>query len=215
MYLLKNHPNPHHIRDKESRYLYMNQAMYEFLNLPTGFLIEGKGLSEIKPDISEFFEDLSQKEEGVIKKETPVSLLITGHFGKEKILQPYIVDIHPFFDEVGHIMGTMAEARKCPFFSPLDYIQGKSPKILITQLPNTMFTQRELEMIFYFYHTLSRREVAECLHLSRRAVENKLRSIYEKMGVHNQGGFKKYIKDRGLNDFIPIQLSVSSIELID
>lgn len=57
--------------------------------------------------------------------------------------------------------------------------------------------------------------MAECLHLSRRAVENKLRSIYEKMGVHNQGGFKKSIKDRGLNDFIPTQLSASSIELIN
>ncbi|WP_234813645.1 LuxR C-terminal-related transcriptional regulator [Candidatus Williamhamiltonella defendens] len=36
-----------------------------------------------------------------------------------------------------------------------------------------MLTQRELEIIFYGYQGLSSKEVAECLHLSRRAVDNK------------------------------------------
>ncbi|EFL92807.1 putative transcriptional regulator, PAS and GerE domains (plasmid) [Candidatus Regiella insecticola LSR1] len=215
IYLLNNHPHPCHIRDKASRYLYMNLAMRDFLNLPTGFPIEGKESSEIKPEKAGFFEGIYQKEEVVIQKETPVSLLITGHFGKDNQIQPYIVDIHPFFDETGQLMGTLAEARQCLFFSPLDYLQGKSPKTLTTSIPNTIFTQNELQIIFYAYHALSSKEVGEYLNLSHRTAENKLQGIYEKMGVHHQKGFRKYIQDSGLNHFIPQNLLASSIQLID
>ncbi|WP_174889406.1 helix-turn-helix transcriptional regulator [Candidatus Williamhamiltonella defendens] len=215
IYLLNNHPHPHHIRDKASRYLYMNLAMRKLLNIPTGFPIEGKRLSEIKPDISEFFEGLHQQEERVIQKETSVSLLITAHFGKENRLQPYIFDIYPFFNETGQILGTMTEARQCQFFSALDYIQGKSPKTLTTSLPNTILTQREFQIIFYAYHALSSKEVGEYLNLSHRTVENKLQCIYEKMGGHHQKGFRKYIQDSGLNHFIPQHLLASSIQRID
>jgi len=215
IYYLNHHPHPHHIRDKASRYLYMNLAMRELLNLPTGVPIEGKRLSEIKTDISEFFEGIKKQEEKVIQKETSVSLLITAHFGKENHLQPYIIDIHPFFDETGELVGTMAEARQCLFFSPLDYIQGKSPKTLTTSLPNTMLTQRELEIIFYGYQGLSKKEVAESLHLSHRAVDNLFRGIYEKMGGHHHKEFKKSLEDKGLNQFIPPHLLASNIQVID
>ncbi|WP_254591619.1 helix-turn-helix transcriptional regulator [Candidatus Williamhamiltonella defendens] len=112
------------------------------------------------------------------------------------------VDIHPFFDETGQLVGTLTETRQCQFFSLLDYIQGKSPKTLTTSLPNTMLTQRELEIIFYGYQGLSSKEVAKSLHLSRRAAGNKLEGIDEKMGIHHQKGFRKYIQDSGL-DFTP------------
>ncbi|ATW30946.1 transcriptional regulator (plasmid) [Candidatus Williamhamiltonella defendens] len=213
--ILNNHLHPCHIRDKASRYVYMNLAMRELFNVPTGVPIEGKRLSEIKPDISEFFEGLHQQEERVIQKETSVSLLITAHFGKETRLQPTMVDIHPFFDETGQLVGTLAEARQCQFFSLLDYLQGKSPKTLTPSLPNTMLTQRELEIIFYGYQGLSSKEVAKSLHLSRRAADNKLEGIDEKMGIHHQKGFRKYIQDSGLNHFIPQHLLASSIQRID
>ncbi|ATW29697.1 transcriptional regulator [Candidatus Williamhamiltonella defendens] len=214
IYYLSHHPHPHHIRDKASRYLYMNPAMAELLNIPTGVPVEGKGLSEIKPDGAEFFEGLHQQEERVIQRQTSVSLLITAHFGKENRLQPYMVDIHPFFDETGQLMGTLAQARQCPFFSPLDYIQGKSPKTLTSSLPNTILTQRELEIIFYGYQGLSNKEVAESLHLSFRTVDNILRRIHEKMGVHNNEEFRKYIQENGLNQFIPHHLLASNIKII-
>jgi len=214
IFLLNNHLHPCHIRDKSSRYLYMNLAMAELLNVPTGALIEGKELSEIKPNISEFFEGIYQQEERVIQKETSVSLLITAHFGKENHLQPYIVDIHPFFDETGQLVGTLAEARQCLFFSPWDYIQGKSPKTLTTSIPNTIFTQNELQIIFYFYHGFSKKELGKCLHLSHRTIDNKLEGIYEKMGIHHHEEFKKYIEERELNQFIPHHLLASSVQLI-
>ncbi|WP_339051338.1 PAS domain-containing protein [Candidatus Hamiltonella endosymbiont of Tuberolachnus salignus] len=125
IYHLTPHPHPHHIRDKVSRYLYMNPAMAELLNVPKGVPVEGKRLSEIKTDISEFFEGIHQQEERVIQKETAVSLLITANFGKENHLQPYIFDIHPFFDKTGQLIGTLAEARQCQFFSLLDSLTAK------------------------------------------------------------------------------------------
>jgi len=77
-----------------------------------------------------------------------------------------------------------------------------------------MLTQRELEIIFYGYQGFSEKELGECLHLSRRAVDNLFRGIYEKMGVHNNEEFKKYIEENGLNQFIPHHLLVSNIRVI-
>jgi len=94
----------------------MNLAMSELLNVPTGFPIEGKRLSQIKPDSAEFFECLHQQEEVIISEQTSVSLLITSHFGKENRLQPYIFNIHPFCNQEGELIGTIAEARQCHFF---------------------------------------------------------------------------------------------------
>ncbi|WP_234813646.1 PAS domain-containing protein [Candidatus Williamhamiltonella defendens] len=122
IYYLSHHPHPHHIRDKASRYLYMNHAMSELLNVPTGVPIERKRLSEIKPEWAGFFEGIKKQEERVIQKQTAVSLLITAHFGKETRLQPYIFDIHPFCNQEGELIGTIAQARQCQFFSPWDYI---------------------------------------------------------------------------------------------
>ncbi|AYB48216.1 transcriptional regulator [Candidatus Williamhamiltonella defendens] len=162
-----------------------------------------------------FFEGIKKQEERVIQRRTSALLLITGHFGKENRLQPYIFDIHPFFNETGQLIGTLAQARHCGFFSPLDYIPGKSPTTFTASHPNTMLTQRELQIIFYFYQGLSQKEVAACLHLSHRAVDNKLREIYEKTGVHNNEEFKKYIEENGLNQFIPPHLLTSNIQVID
>jgi len=215
IYYLSHHPHPHHIRDSASLYLYMNLAMSELLNVPKGVPVEGKRLSEIKPDISELFEGIKKQEERVIQKETAVSLLITAHFGKDNRLQPYIFDLHPFYNQEGELIGTIAQARQCPLFSALDYLQGKSPKTLTPSLPNTMLTQRELEIIFYGYQGFSQKELGECLHLSRRAVDNKLEGIYEKTGIHNHDEFKKYIEEIGLNQFISHHLFTSSIQVID
>ncbi|BGI53619.1 MAG: hypothetical protein HamCj_19720 [Candidatus Hamiltonella defensa (Ceratovacuna japonica)] len=108
-----------------------------------------------------------------------------------------------------------AQARQCQFFSALDYIQGKSPKTLTPSLSNTILTQRELQISFYYYQGVSQKEVAKCLHLSHRTIDNKLRGIDEKIGVHHQDKFKKYIEEIGLNQFIPHHLLASSIQLID
>ncbi|ASX26901.1 helix-turn-helix transcriptional regulator [Candidatus Williamhamiltonella defendens] len=215
IYYLSHHPHPHHIRDSASRYLYINLAMSELLNVSPGTLVEGQGLSEINPAHAGFFEGIKKQEERVMQRRTSASLLITGHFVKENRLQPYIFDIHPFFDETGQLIGTLAQARQCQFFSALDYIQGKSPKTLTTQPPNTMLTQRELQISFYYYQGLSQKEVAECLHLSHRALDNTLQGIYEKMGVCHEKEFKKFLEDKGLTQFILPHLLVSNIRVID
>jgi len=50
------------------------------------------------------------------------------------------------------------------------------------------------QIIFYGYQGFSSKEVAKSLHLSRRAADNKLEGIDEKMGVHHHEEFKKYIE---------------------
>lgn len=82
---------------------------------------------EYLPDHGGFFEGIKKQEERVIQRRTSASLLITGHFGKENRLQPYIFDIHPFFNETGELIGTIAQARHCGFFFTFGLYPGQIP----------------------------------------------------------------------------------------
>ncbi|WP_148297053.1 hypothetical protein [Candidatus Sodalis pierantonius] len=47
IHMCESNSNPCHIRDSEYRYVYINPAMAELLDLPKGFNIEGKLITDI------------------------------------------------------------------------------------------------------------------------------------------------------------------------
>ncbi len=64
----------------------------------------------------------------------------------------------------------------------------------ISSLPNTMLTQHELDIIFYFSQRLSQKEVAKCLHLSHRTIENKLQGIMKQWRLIIRKNSKNILK---------------------
>lgn len=103
-----------------------------------------------------------------------ISLLVSSTFGRKNTIQPCIFNVHPFFDDVGNVVGTMTEAKLCKFFSPLLYIDGELPRILTSNMSYIRFTERDLDVMFFTYHGLARKETARRLNISYRTVENRL-----------------------------------------
>ncbi len=71
IYHLNPHPHPHHIRDKESRYLYMNLAMSELLNVPQRLLLKGKGYLKSTPPMPDSLKVSRSRRRGSCKDEPP------------------------------------------------------------------------------------------------------------------------------------------------
>jgi len=215
IYLYDSNPNPCHIRDSEYRYVYINKAMHELLDLPESFNILGKRLSETPHWSHVFSDEFCRYDEMAMLQNAPISLLVSSTFGRGNTIQPYIFDVHPFFDNVGNVLGTMTEARQCKFFSPLRYIDGELPIGLTSHAPNTNFTESEIKVIFFAYHGLSSKETGRRLGISHRTVENKLQYIYQKSGEHNINQFREFCRDINLDYYIPHQFLKPSIRIID
>lgn len=189
--------------------------MGELLDLPESFNILGKKLSETPHWSHVFSDEFCRYDEMAMLQNAPISLLVSSTFGRGNTIQPYIFDVHPFFDDGGNVIGTMTEARQCKFFSPLRYIDGESPITLTSNVSYIRFTERDLDVMFFTYHGLSSKETARRLGISHRTVENRLYIIYQKAGVHNIYQFRDFCRDINLDYYIPHQFLKPSIRIID
>ncbi|OIV47854.1 hypothetical protein BK025_00985 [Sodalis sp. TME1] len=214
IYMCESNPNPCHIRDSKHRYVYINLAMAELLDLPKDFNIEGKLITDIHHWMAIFLDEIYQHDKNVMDNKSTTSLLITSAFGCKNIIQPYIFDIQPFFNDKGSVVGTMAEAKLCKFFLPLQYVDGELPIKASSNIPHDYFTERELEIPFFTYHGLSSKETARRLKISHRTVENRLCNLYQKTHVHNIYQFREFCRDIDLDCYIPTNLLVPSIRVI-
>ncbi|CRL44459.1 Bacterial regulatory proteins, luxR family [Sodalis glossinidius str. 'morsitans'] len=215
IHMCESNSNPCHIRDSEYLYVYINPAMAELLDLPKGFNIEGKLITDISHWMAVFLEEIYRHDKIVMDNRATLSLLITSAFGRKNTIQPYIFDVRPFFDDVGTIVGTITEAKPCKFFSPLQYIDGESPIALTSNIPYNRFTDRDLDVMFFTYHGLTSKETARRLGISHRTVENRLCIMYQKAGVHNIYQFREFCRDIDIDCYIPPDFMQHNIRVID
>ncbi|MFT4465733.1 MAG: helix-turn-helix transcriptional regulator [Sodalis sp. (in: enterobacteria)] len=115
----------------------------------------------------------------------------------------------------GAYIGSMAEARLCKFFSPIQYIDDESPVSLTTHAPQNFLKYRDIEIIFFIYHGLTSKKTARRLGISHRTVENRLCIMYQKANIHNIYQFREWCKDIGFDCYTPPSFIQSKIRVID
>ncbi|WP_407079678.1 helix-turn-helix transcriptional regulator [Candidatus Williamhamiltonella defendens] len=72
----------------------------------------------------------------------------------------------------------------------------------MAKAPQTLFTEKELDVIFYALQKLSSKDIATKLSLLHRTVENRLQRMYEKMEVNSLAGLIEYCHTNALNNYI-------------
>lgn len=215
IHMYESNPNPCHIRDSECRYVYVNPAMRDLLDLPDSFNISGERLSDIPHWSYVFADEFCRCDEMAMAQKAQMSLLVTCAFFRYNKIQPCVFNIGPFFESAGKVVGTIAEVKPCKFFSPLQYVDGESPITLTTHAPDRSFAERDLEIIFFTYHGLTSKETARRLGISHRTVENRLCTMYQKAGVHNIYQFREFCRDIDVDYYIPDKFLSQGIRLID
>lgn len=86
IHMCESNPNPCHIRDSEYRYVYVNPAMRNLLDLPDSFNILGQRLSEIPHWSSVFADDFCRYDEIAMLQNSMISLLVTSTFGRKNTI---------------------------------------------------------------------------------------------------------------------------------
>lgn len=212
--MMEHLPEPWGIKDLSSRHLYMNKAAYLYTNTPPNFDIEGKLDDEFPTDWVELAADLKEHDRLTGGLKGRVAVIETHYwFGKDS-LRPFISEKLPVFNDKEHLIGIMWNARQLDTLSPLIYINQQKPSVLTTEVDTLIFTQSELNIIFFMLHRHTSKEIAKLFNLSNKTIENRIYSIYQKADVHTLQQFEEYCKQNNLDNYIPECLMEKGIQFI-
>lgn len=194
---------PWGIKDSESRFVYMNAAALNFCNVPTGFDFEGRLDEEFPCPWYELAPELKAHDRKAESSKEGAEVIETSYFGREAILEPWYCAKFPIYNAKGEVLGTTFYAKRFNFGSIYDFFNNLKPSVVTLTPPDTTFTERELEIIFYALQRLSAKDISEKLCLSYRTIESRLAGIYNKAKVAGLEQLIEYCQSTGLNSYVP------------
>ncbi|AHF78144.1 Putative transcriptional regulator, PAS and GerEdomains, LuxR family [Sodalis praecaptivus] len=204
--LMEHSKIPFAIKDKESRVQYINDACKKWLNLPKLFDFEGRRDDEFPHPIAAFAAEFQAQDRKAEKDKGAAEVIITSYFGRDCILEPYYSPKFPIHNSEGEVIGSLLYQRKFSFISIGQFFNALKPSVITLTPPVDLFTERELEIIFYAIQRIPAKEIAPKLYISHRTVENRLLRIYEKISVNSVNGLIDYCHHVGLNNYVPKKL---------
>lgn len=196
---------PWGVKDIDSRYVYGNKAYYRLLNLnPSLMKIQGYFDDELPCSIAKFAWFFKEHDRHTVAVQDRLCSLEIHCYGPEQLLKPYYFDKFPLFDNTtGKCVGTIFHARELDNFSLLKHLNGEQPGFFRFYPPENLFSETELDVVFFVLQSLSSKNIAKKLNRSHRTIENKLQQIYQKAGVHNLNQFQEFCREKGFDRYIP------------
>lgn len=195
---------PLFIREKEStRFIYANIALARLVGLRSPDAIIGRLDDEIPAslfDNEETAQTWQQQVRHVVSTQENLSLL---EVHPKAVDCPYISRKVPFYNDTNECIGMVGFIRFLEIFSPHDFIRAKLPGSLQLSKPNSIFTEKESEIIFFRLQGMSSKEISQILCISPRTVEKNLSNMYNKAGVNNFGDFRYFCEDLNFHRYLP------------
>lgn len=203
---------PWSIKDKNSRFVYINESCLNLFNIHTGFDFSGRLDEEMPCAWSEYSEEFKAHDRKAESSTSGAEVIVTSYFGREKIMEPQYFPKFPIYNRDGEVLGTAFYAKKFSFISICEFFNNLKPSVLTLNPPVDIFAERELDIIFYALQKLSAKEIAKKLCLSHRTIENRLQRIYDKIKVNSLAGLIEYCHTTGLNNYVPKKLLREGVE---
>ncbi|MBP2170786.1 DNA-binding CsgD family transcriptional regulator [Erwinia toletana] len=194
---------PYSVVNCESRYIYANLALARLVgfNTPDGLI--GKLYSEVQARIFDNEKSLNawwEQDKQVINNPEKSLKMLEIH--PEAAISPFTVEKIPLFED-NKVVGLIHHNRYVEVLKPNDFIRGRKPGSLLLTIPDNDFNEKECEIIFLKLQGITCRQMANMLNRSRRTIENRLQSIYDKMGVSNYEDFTHYCEGKNLDRYLP------------
>jgi len=99
--------------------------------------------------------------------------------------QRFSLDISGAGQQLSILVRLIKKQNRAPVF--LICLESEDPILALNdRLKKSGLTPREREVVYHVCQGLKNNEISEKLYISRYTVENHLKSIYEKMGIHNR-----------------------------
>ncbi|WP_323834583.1 helix-turn-helix transcriptional regulator [Photorhabdus africana] len=194
---------PWGIKDKNSCFIYVNQACKHLQNISSSFDYEGLYEHELPWDGAEFAKEYMLHDQKVIEQEKRICSLETHLFGKEQILSSYFLTKYPLYHENGSCMGVIYHGWQAQDFSFTRLFRGKLPASIMFQPPTDLFTQREWDVIFLILHKYTSKQIGIMLNISYRTVENHISRICKRIGLHSSRQLEEYCRTNDYDLYVP------------
>ncbi|MER2471448.1 helix-turn-helix transcriptional regulator [Photorhabdus laumondii] len=194
---------PWGIKDKNSCFIYANQACKHVQNISSSFDYEGLYDYDLPWNGAEFAKEYMIHDKIVMEKEERMCSLITHVHGKEQILSSYFFEKNPLYHEDGSCIGTIYHGWQAQDFSFTQLFHGKLPASIMFQPPTDLFTQREWDVIFLMLQKYSSKQSGKVLNISYRTVETHISRIYGRIGVHSSDQLEEYCRTHDYHLYMP------------
>ncbi|MFV8942693.1 PAS domain-containing protein [Moellerella wisconsensis] len=198
------------IKDKNSCFIYGNNAVKSLLSLDKKFTLEGHYDNEIPWDGAEYYQEFMLHDKIVMSRNKTIISLETHKFSYENYLSSYLTEKIPFFDKNQECQGIIFHARKANSYYLYHLFRGKIPSSLIFTPPVESISSIEWDIIFLFIHRYTRKQISRILKISYRTVENNFVRIYRKIGVHKAAQFLEYCYEHHFDLYVPEHFVKSS-----
>ncbi|TDB44148.1 helix-turn-helix transcriptional regulator [Photorhabdus luminescens] len=200
---MKQSNEPWGIKDKNSCFIYANQACKHIQNISSSFDYEGLYDYDLPWDGAEFAKEYIQHDQKVMKEEKSYVSLETHIWSGIKTLSSYLCEKSPIYDENGDCLGIMYHLWKAQDYSLTRLYHGKLPASILFQPPTDLFTPREWDVIFLSLHKYTSKQIGQILNISYRTVENNTARIYRKVGVRSAQQLEEYCRFNDYDLYVP------------
>ncbi|WP_387464718.1 LuxR C-terminal-related transcriptional regulator [Photorhabdus sp. RM323S] len=196
---------PWGIKDKNSCFLYGNQAFKNIQNLSDSFDYEGLFDDEIPWCGAEFAKEFIIHDKTVITKKGRICSLETHTYGKEKNLSSYFQEKLPLYNDESECIGILFHGWKAKEYSltQLHQYHKNLPSSIILQPPTELFTQREWDIIFFFLQKYTRKQIGQRLNISHSTVKTYMTRIYGKIGINSRQQLEEYCLANNFHYYVP------------
>ncbi|WP_445374239.1 helix-turn-helix transcriptional regulator [Photorhabdus tasmaniensis] len=200
---LQQSNDPWGIKDKDSCFIYGNQALKSLKNFSGSFDFEGLYDDELPWDGAEFAKEYIHHDQKVMKEEKSYSSLETHIWGEIKTLSSYFCEKSPLYHENGDCIGIIYHLWKAQDYSLTRLYYGKLPASILFQPPTDLFTQREWDIIFLSLQKYTSKQMGRLLDISYRTVETHMARIYKKIGVNSCYQLEDYCRSNDYDLYVP------------
>ncbi|CNI31205.1 PAS domain-containing protein [Yersinia pekkanenii] len=202
MHFFTQSEEPWGIKDAQSRYVYANQAYFNFLDIQDDIINNIINLSyDAIPALSSLAGRLIAHDQKVMQ--TGLRLEAVGTLLIGDSYRSFIFEKFPLFEENGTIVGTIAHLKPFERLS-MEYFLDKPFYGEATFIPPTnIFTKREWDVLFLLFRGSHRAQISDFLGISKFSIRNIISRLFLLTGVSSKEMLLELGLKKGWHLYVP------------
>lgn len=202
MHFFKQSKEPWGVKDAQSRYIYANQAYFDFLEIHEDTVNDISKFSyETVPALASLADRLIAHDQKVMQTgqrlDAVGTLLIGG------VYHSFVFEKYPFFEDSGCIVGTVFHLKPFERLSMGYFLEKPFYGKATFSPPTGIFTKREWDVLFLLFRGSLRKQIAEFLGISEISVRNVISRLFLRTGTSSKIALLELGVNKGWHLYVP------------
>lgn len=202
MHFFTQSEEPWGVKDAQSRYIYANQAYYNFLEIHDDI---AKNITEFSyeaiPALASLAGRLIAHDQKVMQTGQRLEAVGTLLIGEN--YRSFVFEKYPFFEESGHIVGTVFHLKPFERLSMGYFLEKPFYGEATFTPPTNIFTKREWDVLFLLFRGSLRNRVSEFLGISEISVRNLISRLFLRTGASSKEALLELGVNNGWHLYVP------------